>query len=76
MNTNTLKAALSKFTGKKFEVINRDQYMNGWDKSPAVIQDAMHIGEFGYIVTRCYGAGFEVYKVVGDDTLIQYFKEV
>lgn len=76
MNTNTLKAALTKFTGKKFALISHAEYKAAADRAPAIIQDSMDVGEVGFIVTRAYGAGEEVYAVEDDSLSVQYFKQV
>lgn len=76
MNVNTLKAALTKFTGKKFVVIGFEEYNAVCKRAPAIIQDIMHVGDNAYIVTRCYGAGQEAYSVEYDSVSVHYFKQV
>lgn len=74
MNTNTLKAALVEFTGKKLVVTDEQTFRKVMSQAPAISQDSMNVGEDGAIVTRAYGGGDEAYKVdlVGEDA--KFFK--
>lgn len=63
INTLTVKAALTQFTGKKLKAIDEKTYNAMANRAPAIIQDAMYTEGVDAIVTRAYGGGEECYKV-------------
>lgn len=63
MNTNTIKAALTQFTGKNLKAIDEKTYNAMSKRAPAIIQDSMDNNGVDAIVTRAYGGGEECFKV-------------
>lgn len=76
MNTNTIKAELSKFMGKNVVATTENNFCKICDRAPAITQDVMYVGESGAIVTRVYGAGEEAYKVDFEGQPAKFFQMV
>ncbi len=73
-NTNTVKALLVAFTGKRLVTTDEATYNTISGRAPAISQDVMHTDVGPAIVTRAYGSGEECYKVDFEGQPNKFFK--